>query len=463
MRNILRAGDEPVPGYRLIEEIEGSAFAKTWRVRTPEGLDRSWKVIDLVVGNAAIETRTLGLLVRLRHTHLNTLTNFWNLDDGKSLIIESDRPTASLRDLLLERQRAGLSGLSHEEATCYLEQAAEGLDYLNRAQHDHNGQKVAIYHRSLRPECLLLFEEDGKPVCKVSDFGLSKPVTEEVAQHSQGLVNYDYDPPEFFEGQTTSTSDQYSLAIVYYELRTGHRPFQGSMLEQLQARLNNQPDLSRIEEPERSILRKALEREASQRYRKCSDLADHLKRGATPADSSSLASGYKPGDHHRAMGAPRPTSASTGSPGWRSTTAAAQSPTLATTSSSMSETPSPTTTPRFAPLPTLAPPPTMTPPPRSGPMFHRPGGNDPTRTPAPERPPADSAAPTTLTPAPAPTVSRPRKGKTDLRSIREQLGSTSFGIVDTDSGERKVPLMWSVVILSMTAFATVWLMRFLSL
>ena len=123
---------------------------------------------------------------------------------------------------------------------------------------------VAVYHRALRPACLHIFREGARQVCKVSDFGIAKPVTDEVAQHSQGLQHYDYDPPEFFEGQTTPTSDQYSLAIVYYELRTGELPFQGTMLEQLQARLDDRPNLDLLPEAERKIIAKALTRAPEQ-------------------------------------------------------------------------------------------------------------------------------------------------------------------------------------------------------
>jgi serine/threonine-protein kinase len=275
-------GDEPVPGCRLLEDLGGSAFYKLWKVQGPDGQTKLWKVIDLVVGNAAVETRTLGLLVQLRHPNLNTLTNFWQIDDGKTLIIESEVPVASLRDRLDQTLRSG-SAIPVEDLNPWIQQAAEGLDFLNSPRHQWQGSQVAIYHRALRPECLLLFQEGGKQICKVSDFGLSKPVTEEAAQHSQGLLHYDYDPPEFFEGQTSSHSDQYALAINYYELRTGSLPFSGTMLQQLQARLNDAPDLHLLSEPERSIVKKALSREPKDRYENCQAFARQLIANSVPA------------------------------------------------------------------------------------------------------------------------------------------------------------------------------------
>jgi serine/threonine protein kinase len=483
MQHIFVVGDEPVPGYRLLEELEGTAFFKVWRVSTPEGHQRWWKVIDLVVGNAAVETRTLGLLVRLRHPFINTLTNFWNLDDGKTLIIETDVPKVSLREVLLQKQRGGEQGLSFEETLTYISSAAEGLDFLNRPQHEYNGQMVAIHHRALRPESLLLFEDADQTVCRVSDFGLSKPVTDEVAAHSQGLMHYDYDPPEFFEGQTSPTSDQFSLGIVYYELRTGKMPFRGTMLEQLQARLNDKPDLSALPEPERSIIRKALARDPHARFRSSADFVRHLRDGINPATETPGTTGRSgrgggTDDGFRSANGldgevtvPRPTTANLQTPGWRSTAAAMQGTPIDSTLS-VTLTPPPRSNrtfqrPRADGLPasdssllTPSPNPTLTPPPGIRISPGRP-------IPLPPRPVEQTQAsiqetqPTLIgvqQTIPTPKVRpRPVPMGVDLKSIREHLASTSMASVDSFTGEKKIPLTWVAVILAVTAMGTVWI------
>lgn len=491
MQQVFVAGDEPVPGYRLIGEIEGTAFYKVWQVQTPDGGSRSWKIIDLVVGNAAVETRTLGLLVRLRHPSINTLTNFWNLDDGKTLIIESELPKESLRQRLEHSLRDGKGGLSHEEVIKFLEPAAEGLDFLNRPQHDYNGQQVAIYHRSLRPESLLLFEENGQTVCKVSDFGLSKPVTEEVAQHSQGLVHYDYDPPEFFEGQTAPTSDQYALAVVYYELRTGQMPFCGTMLEQLQARLSDRPDLSKIAEPERSILRKALAREASHRYKSCMEMIQQLKEGRTPAEADDVG-GKKSASGSDLLrrtptvpsgaGAPKPTDSGSAAPGWRSPAAAMQSrPSLAEgAAESVTTTPPPGVIfhrPQVEPRVASASDSTLIrrTSPSDSTLLRRNSGIDSgllrRSSVTTEANAHSSTADTTVgrtnveeTASPLKTTRKgPAKpGQGDLRSIREHLAATSFSMVDTYTGEKRIPLVWVAAILLVTAVASIYLANLLA-
>lgn len=442
-------GDEPVPGYTLVEDLGGSAFYKMWRVKAPDGSAKIWKVVDLVVGNAAIETRTLGLLIQLRHQHLNTLTNFWQVDDGKTLIIESDVPASSLRERLEECKKSG-GGLPREELLTYIDQAAEGLDFLNSPRHEFQGSKVAIYHRALRPECLLLFPGPGGMSCKVSDFGLSKPVTDEVAQHSQGLLHYDYDPPEFFEGQTSPTSDQYALAINYFELRTGQLPFSGTMLQQLQARLNDAPNLSALEEPERSIVRKALSRDPRNRYASCTAFAEQLRRNEAPAGVAATAESAqrRPATSPNGSASTRGVGASVSRPrvpGARPTPApASHAPTTLPRSSDSGNgtgLPPIDTAMRTEPSPIrYNPPPPM--PSEDSPARPRFAAEEPARASAATLPPPAAPA-RPARPAPPAQV--------NVRDLRKQISPTSLAEAFAGrSDDQKIPIVWVGVILTVT-------------
>ena len=55
-----------------------------------------------------------------------------------------------------------------------------------------------------------------------------------------------YAPPETFVGKISPFSDQYSLAIVYQEMLTGHRPFQAKNVRQL-ARVSRPPAIPKIQ------------------------------------------------------------------------------------------------------------------------------------------------------------------------------------------------------------------------
>ena len=75
-----------------------------------------------------------------------------------------------------------------------------------------------------------------------------------------------YAPPETFEGWVSRQSDQYSLAIVYMEMLTGRRPFNGTTTRQLVLQhLTASPDLSALSSPDRDAVARALSQIAQSR------------------------------------------------------------------------------------------------------------------------------------------------------------------------------------------------------
>ena len=79
-----------------------------------------------------------------------------------------------------------------------------------------------------------------------------------------------YAPPETFGGKISETTDQYSLAIVYQELLTGQRPFNGKNVRQLaQQHLQEEPELRSLPEGERPVVARALSKEPSKRFPNC--------------------------------------------------------------------------------------------------------------------------------------------------------------------------------------------------
>ena len=84
-------------------------------------------------------------------------------------------------------------------------EGAKGIDHLNG---------LGIQHRDIKPQNLLIA---GGGV-KVADFGLAKVLEQSVASAS-GAMTPAYAAPEFFKGEATRSSDQYSLAISYCQLR----------------------------------------------------------------------------------------------------------------------------------------------------------------------------------------------------------------------------------------------------
>ncbi|KAL8501010.1 hypothetical protein ACS0TY_020552 [Phlomoides rotata] len=114
--------------------------------------------------------------------------------------------------------------LPEREARIIIVQIFQGLVYLNK-----KSQK--IIHYDLKPGNVL-FDEFG--IAKVTDFGLSKIVEDDVGSQgmeltSQGAGTYWYLPPECFELNKTpfisSKVDVWSAGILLYQMLFGKRPF----------------------------------------------------------------------------------------------------------------------------------------------------------------------------------------------------------------------------------------------
>lgn len=290
--------------YQVMAEVGDHPTYTLFKVLAPDGKVKLWKKIELSGNTVNIETRLLNTLEKLAHPNLNSITNhFWFQDKGL-LFIETDYPLMTLRQRLNEcrevfakvgRLEEGM-GIPVEELLEYMSQAADGIDFLNTPQHPYYNRRIAIYHRALCPDALVLFEDNGTKVCRVSDFGLAKPVAEtnDAVRHSLGLTNFDYAPPEFDEGLTAVTSDQYSLACSYYELRTGQLPFQGSLLQRVQAQLAGTPNLSLVEEAERQVIQKALSRDPMERFPDCRTFIEQLRLSISQPQSILDLMGLRP-------------------------------------------------------------------------------------------------------------------------------------------------------------------------
>jgi serine/threonine protein kinase len=81
----------------------------------------------------------------------------------------------------------------------------------------------------------------------------------------------DFAAPEVHRGQLSETSDQYSLAVTYYHLRTGEFPFPHppAGFNRAYSYSRPSPDLSRIHYGERRVLERALDLEPHNRFPSC--------------------------------------------------------------------------------------------------------------------------------------------------------------------------------------------------
>ena len=136
-----------------------------------------------------------------------------------------------------------------------------------------------IVHRDVKP-ANILYRDDGTPV--LTDFGIAKQAGDtELTSTGTILGSPYYMSPEQAEGRVAldGRSDIYSLGVIFYEMLTGRRPYEGDsaitiVLQHLQAPL---PRLTRGLERYQPLLERMLAKKRDQRVRDAATLVSQVK------------------------------------------------------------------------------------------------------------------------------------------------------------------------------------------
>src|SRR5437588_4826564 len=261
---------EPIPGYRLIERLGGGGFGEVWKAEAPGGLH---KAIKFVFGDlrgagdagqrAEQELKALSRVKTVRHPYILSLERY-DIVDGQLMIV-MELADRNLWDRFRECRAQGLPGIPRAELLRYVQEAAEALDLMN-IEHQ-------LQHLDIKPQNLFLVHNHAK----VADFGLVKDLEGMMASVTGGVTPV-YAAPETFDGWVSRFCDQYSLAIVYQELLTGQRPFNGTNVRQLiMQHLQAAPNLASLPLGDQSVVSRALSKNPDHRYPSCRDFLRALK------------------------------------------------------------------------------------------------------------------------------------------------------------------------------------------
>jgi serine/threonine protein kinase len=215
-------------GWRLDHEIGQGGFGVVYR-EVVDGVERAVKIsrfsLEEMAGNASDvqaavqrELEAIELLCRVgNHPHVLTLIRY-EVVLGHLVTVWELASEGTLLDRLKEHQRQnGQCGLPLDQLMPWMEQAAEGIEFLNSR---------GIFHRDIKPQNLFLV---GGQV-KVGDLGFLKLAGLSTASQT-GMGTVGYLPLEAYprsaneKGQLHRTIDVYGLAATYVHLRTGKPPF----------------------------------------------------------------------------------------------------------------------------------------------------------------------------------------------------------------------------------------------
>ncbi len=182
------------------------------------------------------------------------------------------------------QQRRHAALLSPHDVALIVQQAASALQYA----HTHQ-----VVHQDVKPSNFLLrSSEDARdrPDLMLADFGVAKSTstTASVSQAVRGTPAYM--APEQWEGTPVAGTDQYALAIMAYDLLTGHPPFQGGLGQVMYQHLHVTPQPPSTLNPRvpadlDTVLLHALAKKPEERFASIAAFARAFQQ-AVPVDSS---------------------------------------------------------------------------------------------------------------------------------------------------------------------------------
>lgn len=254
--------------YRIIKQIGRGGMADVYLAKDLilDGEEVAVKVLrtnyqtdPIAVARFQREARAMA---DLDHPHIVRITDIGEEEGQQYLAMEY------VAGLDLKRYIKEHAPLSNEEAVRIMGQILLAM----RLAHTHG-----IVHRDLKPQNVLL-TPDGD--AKVTDFGIAVAFAEtSLTQTNSMLGSVHYLSPEQARGsKATVQSDIYAMGIIFYEMLTGHIPYDGDSAVTIALQHFQKPLPSVIAEnpnvpqPVENVVIKATAKKLTDRYQSVAEM-----------------------------------------------------------------------------------------------------------------------------------------------------------------------------------------------
>lgn len=281
------SGSRPLEGYTIKRGVGHGGFGEVYFAVSDAGKEVALKLIRR---NLDVELRGIRHCLNLKHPDLLSVFDLRTDDRGDNWVV-MEYVTGDCLEAVLA---AHPQGMPVDDALAWLHGIGAGVGYL----HDHG-----IVHRDLKPGNI--FSDEG--IVKIGDYGLSKFIScSRRSGQTESIGTIHYMAPEIANGRYGKEIDIYALGVILYEMLTGHLPFEGeSVGEILMKHLTAEPDLSRLAEPFRSAVGRALAKDPEKRF---ASVGEFLAALPKPAQSQVSTAPLPPtaGPRPQAAGKPAP-------------------------------------------------------------------------------------------------------------------------------------------------------------
>ncbi|MGK2859824.1 MAG: ABC transporter substrate-binding protein [Thermoanaerobaculia bacterium] len=259
--------------YEIVGELGRGGMGVVYLARDPR-LNRevAVKILPPALLTPATEERfqrEAELVAQMDHPAIVPIYDIGQHDGSFYFLMPVVRGT-NLRQFLRERAR------SLGEIIEIVIQVAEALDYSHGR---------GIVHRDVKPENIMVTQEEGSLRARVMDFGLAKAASENRLTKTGTLVGtvLYLSPEQVTARDLDGRSDIYSLGTVLYEALAGEPPFSGEPQAILYRVVHENPRPIRslgadIPEELEDIVAKALAKDKTRRHQTGAELGDALRR-----------------------------------------------------------------------------------------------------------------------------------------------------------------------------------------